>query len=85
MQCYKPHFKFAINLIKAFYEFSYDFKDFDFIIVVDNKSEETQIKNKINKIFKSNFNNIFIKNIQDIINNPFEFLKYNENFSECDN
>lgn len=84
VQCYELHFKFAINLIKGFYKYANDFAKFDFIIVVNDKSEELMLKGKIDDITYLKFNNVIVKNIQDIINQPFEFLEYNESFSECD-
>ena len=84
VQCYRPHFKFTINLIKSFFINAKDINKYDFIIVVNDKKEEKDLRKKIQRVPHINKNLLFIKNIKDIINSPFNYLKHNENFKSCD-
>ena len=84
IQCYKPHLKYTLGLIKAFFLKAKDIDEYDFIIVVENNEEKSEIELALRKKSCINHKSVYVKTIREIMDIDFEYLNFNENYEDCD-
>ena len=63
IQCYRPHLKYTLSLIKAFFLKAKDIDEYDFIIVVENNNEKSDLELALRKNSLINHESVYIKTI----------------------
>ena len=84
IQCYRPHLKYTLNLIKGFFFKAKDINEYDFIVVVDNNEEKSDLELALRNISVINHNSVYVKTIKEILSRDFDYLNFNESYEACD-